>query len=114
MDTMPLDYLSTLALSPTRTLAAGVLTAEQTGTQLSLFGWFFYPLLFLAMGLAIFCVLTVHRQPHLSETQKLKWLLFTLFIPIVGPLAYWLRMRADRRERTDGTTAHSESEPGGL
>ena len=109
---MPLDYLSTLALSPTRTLAAGVLTAEQTGTQLSLFGWFFYPLLFLAMGLAIFCVLTVHRQPHLSETQKLKWLL-TLFIPIVGPLAYWLRMRSDRRECTDGTTAHSESEPGG-
>lgn len=111
---MPLDFLSTLALSPTRALAAGVLTAEQTGTQLSLFGWFFYPLLFLAMGLAIFCVLTVHRQPHLSEIQKLKWLLFTLFIPIIGPLAYWLRMRADRRERTDGTTAHSESEPGGL
>ncbi|WP_237186420.1 PLD nuclease N-terminal domain-containing protein [Rothia nasimurium] len=108
---MPLDYLSTPALSPTRTLAAGVLTAEQTGTQLSLFGWFFYPLLFLAMGLAIFCVLTVHRQPHLSEIQKLKWLLFTLFIPIVGPLAYWLRMRSDRRELAETTSSHSESEP---
>lgn len=110
---MPLDYLSAPALSPTRTLAASVLTAEQTGTQLSLFGWFFYPLLFLAMGLAIFCVLTVHRQPHLSETQRLKWLLFTLFIPIVGPLAYWLRMRTDRRERTEAAASHSESEPGG-
>ncbi|WP_237207784.1 PLD nuclease N-terminal domain-containing protein [Rothia nasimurium] len=110
---MPLDVFSTPALSPTGLLAAGVRAAEETGTQLSLFGWFFYPLLFLATGLAIFCVLTVHRQPHLSETQKLKWLLFTLFIPIVGPLAYWLRMRSDRRERTEGITAHSESEPDG-
>ncbi|WP_326503431.1 PLD nuclease N-terminal domain-containing protein [Rothia nasimurium] len=101
---MPLAYLSTPALSLTGLLAAGVRAAEVTGTQLSLFGWFFYPLLFLAMGLAIFCVLTVHRQPHLSEIQKLKWLLFTLFIPIVGPLAYWLRMRADRREREEGHT----------
>lgn len=108
---MPLDYLSAPALSSTGTLAAGVRAAEENGTQLSLFGWFFYPLLFLAMGLAIFCVLTVHRQPHLSETQKLKWLLFTLFIPIVGPLAYWLRMRADRRELADAKTSHSESEP---
>ncbi|WP_237206909.1 PLD nuclease N-terminal domain-containing protein [Rothia nasimurium] len=111
MDTMPLDVFSTPALSLTGLLAAGVRAAEETGTQLSLFGWFFYPLLFLAMGLAIFCVLTVHRQPHLSETQKLKWLLFTLFIPIVGPLAYWLRMRADRRELAESASSHSESEP---
>lgn len=110
---MPLDVLSTPALSLTGLLAAGVRAAEATGTQLSLFGWFFYPLLFLSLGLAIFCVLTVHRQPHLSETQKLKWLLFTLFIPIVGPLAYWLRMRSNRCEHAEGTTAHSESEPGG-
>lgn len=82
---------------------AAVLLAEvgqAGGASTSLFGWFFYPVLFVSLGLALYCVLTIHRQAHLTEVQKLKWLLFTLFVPVVGPVAYWLRLRADRKERS--------------
>lgn len=68
-------------------------------SPLSLFGYFFYPLLFLSLAAALACLLTIHRQEHLTEAQKLKWLAFTLFLPLVGPLAYWLRIRADRKSQ---------------
>ncbi|WP_421083775.1 PLDc N-terminal domain-containing protein [Rothia nasimurium] len=93
-----------LFVSPVRVDAPALLAAAGqvggAGTSLTLFGWFFYAVLFLAVGMALYCVLTIHRQPHLSEVQKLKWLLFTFFVPIVGPVAYWLRLRADRREQS--------------
>lgn len=91
--------------NPTVTL----LTAE-TSSSISVFGWFFYPLLFLSLALALYCVFTIHRQSHLTEVQKLKWVLFTLFLPIVGPLAYWLRLRADR-QHPSASPNHSEGEP---
>lgn len=91
------DTPTTVTLAVTRLAGANVLAADVTDNHISVFGYVFYPLLFLSAGLALACVLTIHRQPHLSETQKLKWLLFALFLPLVGPLAYWLRMRADKR-----------------
>lgn len=79
-------------------LVSMILASVTTSTQLTVFGVFFYAVLFVSMGLALFCVATVHRQPHLTEIQKLKWVLFTVFVPIVGPVAYMLRLRADKRE----------------
>lgn len=75
-----------------------ILASVTTSTELTAFGVVFYAVLFVSMALALFCVLTVHRQPHLSEAQKLKWVLFTVFVPIVGPVAYFLRLRADKRD----------------
>lgn len=86
------------------------LLAAETSTSVSIFGWFFYPILFLSLTLALYCVFTIHRQSHLTEVQKLKWVLFTLFLPLVGPLAYWLRLRADRRQLS-ANPHHSEGEP---
>lgn len=87
------------------------LLAAETSRPVSMFGWIFYPVLFLSLALALYCVFTIHRQSHLTEIQKLKWVLFTLFLPLVGPLAYWLRLRADRQQLT-ASPHHSEGEPG--
>lgn len=95
---MPLSLLIFQAPSPTASLLAA--TQASAGAEITLFGWFFYPFLLVAMGLGLYCVFTIHRQAHLSDVQKLKWLLFTLFVPIAGPLAYFLRMRTDKKPPT--------------
>lgn len=74
-------------------------TLASSSSPISLFGYFFYPLLFLSLVAALACLFTIHRQEHLTEAQKLKWLAFTLFLPLIGPLAYWLRIRADRKSQ---------------
>lgn len=81
-------------------LDAMTLASVTTSTDLTVFGIFFYTALFVSMGLALFCVATVHKQPHFTEMQKLKWVLFTVFVPIVGPIAYLLRLRSDKKEGT--------------
>ena len=50
------------------------------------------------IALALYCLLTIHRSPYFSEVQKLKWLLFTLALPFLGPIAWILRSRAEKRE----------------
>lgn len=99
MGGMVLVFPSSLppAVAPVAAAGGFLSAADQVAGQLTLVGWVFYPLLFFGVALMLFCVLTIHRQPHLTELQKLKWLLFTLFLPFVGPLAYLLRLRADRR-----------------
>lgn len=79
-------------------LGSMTLASVTTSTDLTIFGIFFYTALFASMGLALFCVATVHKQPHFTEMQKLKWVLFTVFVPIVGPIAYLLRLRSDKKE----------------
>ena len=79
-------------------LGSMTLDSFTTITDLTIFGIFFYTALFASMGLALFCVATVHKQPHFTEMQKLKWVLFTVFVPIVGPIAYLLRLRSDKEE----------------
>ena len=37
------------------------------------------------IALALYCLLTIHRSPYFSEVLKLKWLLFTLALPFLGP-----------------------------
>lgn len=74
------------------------LLAPEASHPISVFGWIFYPILCIAVVLALYCLFTIHRQPHFTEVQKLKWVLFTLFLPILGPMAYWLRLRSDRQE----------------
>ena len=44
------------------------------------------------IALALLCLVTIHRNPHFSEVQKLKWLLLVLCLPYVGPVT-WLCAR---------------------
>lgn len=55
------------------------------------------------IALALLCLVTIHRNPHFSEVQKLKWLLLVLCLPYVGPVTWLLRARLERidRERTE-------------
>lgn len=90
---------SKLVGMPIFLVSAPVLAAASGDSNV--FGWFFYPVLFVAVALSLYCVFTIHRQPHLSEVQKLKWLLFTFFVPVVGPIAYFLRLRADKKDSAE-------------
>ena len=56
--------------------------------------------IFLAgIALALLCLVTIHRNPHFSEVQKLKWLLLVLCLPYVGPVTWLLRARLERVDR---------------
>ena len=59
------------------------------------------------IALALLCLVTIHRNPHFSEVQKLKWLLLVLCLPYVGPVTWLLRARLERidRERAAQTSA---------
>ena len=46
------------------------------------------------IALALLCLVTIHRNPHFSEVQKLKWLLL-----YVGPVTWLLRARLERIDR---------------
>lgn len=48
------------------------------------------------IALALLCLVTIHRNPHFSEVQKLKWLLLVLCLPYVGPVTWLLRARMER------------------
>jgi len=48
------------------------------------------------IALALLCLVTIHRNPHL---QKLKWLLLVLCLPYVGPVTWLLRARLERIDR---------------
>lgn len=73
------------------------------------------------IALALLCLVTIHRNPHFSEVQKLKWLLLVLCLPYVGPVTWLLRARLERidRERAEnermarerGSTAASDGVP---
>ena len=78
--------------------------------------------IFLAgIALALLCLVTIHRNPHFSEVQKLKWLLLVLCLPYVGPVTWLLRARLERidRERAEqermarGSAATSEEAASG-
>lgn len=62
------------------------------------------------IALALLCLVTIHRNPHFSEVQKLKWLLLVLCLPYVGPVTWLLRARLERidRERIDRERAEQE------
>ena len=51
------------------------------------------------IALALLCLVTIHRNPHLSEVQKLTWLLLVLCLPYVGPVTWLLRARLERIDR---------------
>ena len=51
------------------------------------------------IALALLCLVTIHRNPHFSEVQKLKWLLLVLCLPYVGPVTWLLRARLARIDR---------------
>ena len=51
------------------------------------------------IALALLCLVTIHRNPHFSEVQKLKWLLLVLCLPYAGPVAWLLRARLERIDR---------------
>ena len=73
------------------------------------------------IALALLCLVTIHRNPHFSEVQKLKWLLLVLCLPYVGPVTWLLRARLERidRERAEhervarGSAATSEEAASG-
>ena len=68
----------------------------------NLLGWALTALFFLGLGLALYCVFTIYRNPHFNEIQKLGWLLLALALPIVGPLAWLIRARAERKHIAAG------------
>lgn len=51
------------------------------------------------IALALLCLVTIHRNPHFSEVQKLKWLLLVLCLPYVGPVTWLLCARLERIDR---------------
>ena len=51
------------------------------------------------IALALLCLVTIHRNPHFSEVQKLKWLLLVLCLPYVGPVTWLLHARLERIDR---------------
>lgn len=51
------------------------------------------------IALALLCLVTIHRNPHFSEVQKLKWLLLVLCLPYVGPVTWLLRAHLERIDR---------------
>lgn len=51
------------------------------------------------IALALLCLVTIHRNPHFSEVQKLKWLLLVLCLPYMGPVTWLLRARLERIDR---------------
>lgn len=66
------------------------------------------------IALALLCLVTIHRNPHFSELQKLKWLLLVLCLPYVGPVTWLLRARLERTEqermaRERGSAAASDA-----
>ena len=57
------------------------------------------------IALALLCLVTIHRNPHFSEVQKLKWLLLVLCLPYVGPVTWLLRARLERIDRERAETS---------
>ena len=51
----------------------------------------------LSAVLALYCVFTIHKNPHVSQTEKLMWLLLTLALPIFGPIAWISKMRMEKK-----------------
>lgn len=76
--------------------------AATTPASPNLLGWTLTALFFIGLGLALYCVFTIYRNPHFNEIQKLGWLLLTLALPIVGPLAWLIRARAERKHIAAG------------
>ncbi len=64
------------------------------------------------IALALLCLVTIHRNPHFSEVQKLKWLLLVLCLPYVGPVTWLLRARLERIDRERTEHEHTEQERG--
>ena len=64
------------------------------------------------IALALLCLVTIHRNPHFSEVQKLKWLLLVLCLPYVGPVTWLLRARLERIDRERAEHEHTEQERG--
>lgn len=66
------------------------------------------------IALALLCLVTIHRNPHFSEVQKLKWLLLVLCLPYVGPVTWLLRARLERGAQASVTASDTAtSEEGG-
>ena len=68
------------------------------------------------IALALLCLVTIHRNPHFSEVQKLKWLLLVLCLPYVGPVTWLLRARLERAEQermARGSAAASDAAASG-
>ena len=64
------------------------------------------------IALALLCLVTIHRNPHFSEVQKLKWLLLVLCLPYVGPVTWLLRARLERIDRERAENERTEQERG--
>ena len=65
------------------------------------------------IALALLCLVTIHRNPHFSEVQKLKWLLLVLCLPYVGPVTWLLRARLERMARERGSAVASDATASG-
>ncbi|MFW0121542.1 PLDc N-terminal domain-containing protein [Rothia sp. CCM 9419] len=47
-------------------------------------------------ALALYCLLTIHRNPYFSRGQKLGWLFVALAFPIFGPISWIVRAHHEK------------------
>lgn len=62
----------------------------------------------LGVVLALYCVLTIHKNPHVNQTEKLVWLLLALALPIFGPVAWISKMRMEKKYTQNNPGQRSE------
>lgn len=73
-------------------LLASSLQAEQASAEVTPQSYLILGLLMISTALLLYCIFTIHRNPHFTEMQKLIWLLVTIMFPLVGPLAWFIRL----------------------
>lgn len=86
-------YLST---HPAVILAEGA--SQDSASTLS---WVILGVTGVALALALYCVFTIHKNPHFNELQKVGWLVLCLGLPIFGPLAWLTRARLEHKAQAD-------------
>ncbi|MDT0190726.1 PLDc N-terminal domain-containing protein [Rothia terrae] len=62
----------------------------------------------LGVVLALYCVFTIHKNPHINKTEKLVWLLLALALPIFGPIAWISKMRMEKKYAQQDATQPAE------
>lgn len=58
---------------------------------------FLIPLIILQLGLAIFSIIRIIKQPSFKYGNRLIWILLSLFLNFVGPILYFTIGKEEKR-----------------
>lgn len=58
---------------------------------------FLIPLIVLQLGLAIFSIIRIIKQPSFKYGNRLIWILLSLFLNFVGPILYFTIGKEEKR-----------------